>query len=301
MKTCDMIGRARLRILEMYRLGNRGTPIVIWKEKKHFFWYSCAYVRMSIYLQSTSLSVLWSHEGPITMSKNLSVYIPASATGSAANILAMYALCTEDERERGRNWYQGAHEDVIGLATAHGRDFWTVAQVLSVISPQRLWSNNVRDCNNTIIAHGLATADRIPFMRSQKTAAPSGWSCFTRAWEILDGNRELVESGAPKTFNFAKTIESPSTWRGVVVDSHAAALWSDDYRGAGAYQIPYSLYKKIAKGYITAADMLEILPSGAQAATWEKRREILAMIEKSEQYMMVLRMYAAAVKEFRAK
>lgn len=210
--------------------------------------------------------------------KNNSVYVPVSATGGINNILAIIAQCSDEDKARNVNWYRQAHRDAVTMAHKYKMDLWTVAQVLSVISPQRLWERNVRDAELTILAYALPASDRVAYLAMHRVAAPSGYSCFNRAWEILAGERELKMDGGPKTYNFARTIESPDTWMGVTVDSHAVALWSDEYQSPGTYQIPLSVYKRVAADYETVAAMLGMLPSEVQAITWDKRRELLAEI-----------------------
>jgi len=208
---------------------------------------------------------------------SLSVYMPTSTLGSVQNIALVIAQASDDERASGMDWYRSAHLDVVTLAASTGRDPWQVAQVLSIISPQRRWEHNVRDCAHTIEAFTLPSTQRIPYLASKRIAAPSGWRAFERAFEVLDGSRELVEKGSPKTFNFAQTILDPDNWQGVTVDSHAAALWSDTFHlVAGAYQIPYSVYRRCAADYAHLAALMGILPSQCQAIAWVTRRRLLS-------------------------
>ncbi len=207
-------------------------------------------------------------------SKNNGIHVAKDAPGDIRNIYTVIAQATDEERTAGMLWYFHANMDATTLAAEFDMPLWVVCQVLSVISPQRRWEVNVRDCRKVIMAHRLPVEQRIPSLKG--TAAPSGWQAFERAWEILDGTREMIRKGAPKTYDFAMTIMHPDTYMEPVIDSHAGALWTDEYHMTpGCYAYSLGLYTKIANDYKTVAASMGIMPHQAQAIAWVVRRRLM--------------------------
>jgi hypothetical protein len=208
--------------------------------------------------------------------ENNGIHVGKDEAGGVNNIYALIAQASDEERAEGMAWYTNAHNDVVKLAEITGRDLWTVCQVLSVISPQRRWEQNVHDCQRAIEAHALPVDERIPYLSSFRIAAPAGWKAFIKAWNILDGSEELVRKGAPKTYDFAMTIYQPSTYMLPVIDSHAGALWTDKYHlVGGCFDYSLGLYTKIANDYVQVSASMGVLPSQAQAIAWVVRRRLL--------------------------
>jgi hypothetical protein len=203
------------------------------------------------------------------------IYLGTDTTGDIKNILAIIAQATEQERCEGMNWYFDAHKDAVEMAHDYNLDLWVVCQVLATISPQRRWTKNVKDTRTVLDAYKLAPELRIPYLLKVKIGGKN-WNVFVRSWEILDGTRELTLKGSPKVYNFAMTILEPDTWMGVTVDSHAMALWSEQYHlTPGIYSCPIGLYRRISNDYTDVSAMLAILPSQAQAIAWTVRKRLM--------------------------
>jgi hypothetical protein len=216
--------------------------------------------------------------------KNNGIHMGKDTTGDVRNLYALLAQATDDERIDGYMWYPSAHNDAVRMAEHFNLPLWTICQILSVISPQRRWERNVYDCERTIEAHSLPPEERIAYLSSFRIAAPAGWQAFQRAWQILDGTLELIRKGAPKTYDFAKTIESPDTYGATnpVIDSHAGAAWSDEYHlTPGCYAYSLGLYTKIADAYRTVAAAVGMMCHQVQAIIWVVRRRLLGSASPS--------------------
>jgi hypothetical protein len=210
-----------------------------------------------------------------------SEYLPANVDGDVKNILAIMARCMANPIlfDSGLNWYPNAHKDAVAVASEFDLDLWKVSQVLSVISPQRNWKVNVKDARVTIIAwrDGATEQERINILRQHRTAAPSGWSCFKRAWEILDGKRELVRKGAPKTWSFAMLIYQPERDDIVCVDSHAkrTEVGGEYEKRQGTLKFSEKQYNSAERNFILAGEMLGLTGAQVQAGAWEQRHDDL--------------------------
>lgn len=205
------------------------------------------------------------------------IYVPVSAAGSIANIEQMFDMATDAEIEAGMQWYFNAHNDAVLLSETVGLDLWPTCQVLSAISPQRLWENNVLDACYVIEAHRRPVEQRLAHLANAHVGAPAGRKVFDKAWRILDGDCDLVRKAAPKTYDFAMTIFDPWGYEEPPVDSHIGATWTDDYKfKAGKYHYAWSLYSRISDAYKDFAARLKIRAHQAAAAAWLARRRIVS-------------------------
>ncbi len=177
------------------------------------------------------------------------------------NIIAVFNRATEDQKQRGANWYQSAHELAAFLADG---DVKRGAGVIAALSANKAWYLNQRLARRAfegdVSGH---TADNLRKVRA-----------------IMEGtDPEDVLPMAMKTGNFYRCILDPSDQEAVCIDRHAhdiavGAPWGDRERGLGAK----GRYAVLSLAYRNAAAKLGVTPSVLQATTWVVWTEELAGI-----------------------
>lgn len=164
----------------------------------------------------------------------------------AENIVGLYALASDEQREAGMSWYQIARDLAWEISPD---DVRLGAGIIAVYSIQRAWNNNVTAARQTM-------ATGIPY--------PGLSMVVGKAQAMLDGDEPFSLLGT-KTFAFASNIVGEDSV--VTVDRHARDI------AFGAVQsknpaINKTLYAEIADAYILAASAFNISPADMQAVTW---------------------------------
>jgi len=167
------------------------------------------------------------------------------------NILAAWDEASGDQFQRGRHWYQTAHELAAMLADGDARKG---AGVIAALSANKRWSENQR------LAERACAGD------------PGGHTGVTLAkvGRILEGeDPELVLPMDFKTGMFFRCIADPEDPDAVVIDRHAhdiaiGEVYGDNDRGLSSK----GRYALLAHVYREAAMRLGELPSTVQAVTW---------------------------------
>lgn len=197
-------------------------------------------------------------------------YNPTSNVGDTRNILAIWSLLSDTERRNARLWYLQAHEDACTLAHTYDLSVDTASQVISAISPMRTWENNIAHAEELI-----RTWLEHPYQpKRTRIPLPTGWRNVCKAFAILNGETEIKQRGAPKTFNFWHNLADPYNPDYVTIDSHAIKVWLGDPT-PGTVKITAKQYRLAKAAYIQAAELLGERPNAVQAGTWTKRRELL--------------------------
>lgn len=178
-----------------------------------------------------------------------------------ANIVKVYNRATPDQKRRGADWYQSAHELASFLAEG---DVKRGAGVIAALSANKAWYLNQRLARRAFAGEVAGhTADNL-----------------RKVERIMSGaDPEDVLPMAMKTGNFYRCILDPQDQEAVCIDRHAhdiavGAPWGDRERGLGAK----GRYAVLSLAYRNAAAKLGVTPSVLQATTWVVWTEELAGI-----------------------
>lgn len=175
-----------------------------------------------------------------------------------AQLLEHYYASSETVKTEGRAWYVDQRESVRLIAQRFAIPVSTVAAVVSALSPQTRWSQNIAGAIRTIRAY--VSGDVLP----------SGVTLYTRnahkAWSILSEEvlPENAFDGAPKTRNF---------WRNLSGDENAITVdtWMLKAMGCGdCHQngLKPRYYGKYADLIRRAAALVGETPASFQAIVW---------------------------------
>lgn len=183
-------------------------------------------------------------------------YLPVAHVGSADNILRTYVNLTPEQRAAGQMWYQTAHQQAQALAQRHGYPVLTVVGVIAALSPSVQWRQNLEQADKLL---GAVHHER----KIRLTAFPSA---IGKAVAIAQTG-DLAPLVGPKTTAFFANIAWPDAPGPVTVDRHALRIWLALEQG-GAVTCSARTYYQAAADYITAAEVVGVLPHVMQAATW---------------------------------
>lgn len=173
------------------------------------------------------------------------------------NIIDAFNDATEDQLQRGRVWYQTAHDIAYMISGGRIREG---AGVVAALSANKRWEENVRLAESAY-TNGEATGHVKDALRKVEA--------------IMTGTdpEDVLPMGA-KTGHFFRCILDPEDPDAVVIDRHAhdvavGEVYGNENRGLGSKQ----RYALLAHCYREAALRLKELPSTVQAVTWVRQVE----------------------------
>lgn len=169
-----------------------------------------------------------------------------------SNIIKAWRAADSDQKSRGRSWYATARQIATVLAEGNTR---AGAGVLAALSPQKAWYLNVR-----LAEQSFATGE----------ARGNVGDAIGKAQRIMLGEDPLeVLPDDSKTWNFFKSIISPSDPDAVVIDRHAADIAVGRVAGSEDRGLSNKRrYATLAHAYREAARRLDEIPSTVQAVSW---------------------------------
>lgn len=185
----------------------------------------------------------------------------------AANIVALMRECMQADPRYiydGTRWYDVARADCLAIADETGYSVEQVAHCVSILSPQKAWSDNIRDARACAIAardHGTVTREIVDRLL--------GMGMFAQHRQVAECEtvllREIGITG-PKRTCFVHNIMHPEDAHIVTVDSHACCIAIDNRDDKGTF--PVSRYPQFVAAYSRASEVLNIAPMHVQAITW---------------------------------
>jgi len=173
------------------------------------------------------------------------------------NVLAFYAEATADERADGFAWYAAAYEAAENIARRTGLDVAVVVAVIAVLSPQKLWEENIVWAEQVCAAH----------VAGQPLPRRGLGNSLRRAAIALTGDLSdvLRESGSLKVRNFYLSIMGvPGA---ACVDRHALRIVMGDPMVTPP-GMSDGRYRLAAEAYCDAARELRVGVRHVQAVTW---------------------------------
>ena len=121
-----------------------------------------------------------------------------------SNLVKWIDFANEDQIKDGKNWYKDAKEFVRFNSIVYNIDAYTIATVVSCLSPNNKWEQNKKDAIATIVFY-----KNNPFAKVETYLKEV--KCCTykanrkKAWEALHQGTEIQKS-SPKTHSFAMNI-----------------------------------------------------------------------------------------------
>ena len=187
---------------------------------------------------------------------------------SFLNILAVYQLSNENDKQQGYAWYARAKDLALTLCTRY--DNISLAQAIGVIaalSPRNKWERNMADAENMIRVFSIdpesVESVKVCTFGANKAKA-------IRILELKDGERDVdtvraILSG-PKLTEFFNCIIGEED---VCIDGHAYSIWAGDRITLDSIpKIGVKLRKKIKDDYCRAAQEVGCEAYELQAITW---------------------------------
>ncbi len=212
----------------------------------------------------------------------------------AGRIVDLVISASEADRVFDGDWYGRAHELATAWSGAFGQPVRVVAGVLAITSPQTSWTRNRLDAHTILVAEHQHPEVPVAILADRLLdASYAGGSLLTQPKRIIEAALHMLRTHdvssylgrGPKVRSFYSNILDPVGSTDVTVDTHMirALLGQPDMESGGdVYKatlgckapsrkaLGYSdgLYPYFAEAVVTAAGMLDMLPSQVQAAAW---------------------------------
>lgn len=175
-----------------------------------------------------------------------------------------YNIATQQEINAGLVWYNDAQQLCIELATKYQVTTTQIAQVISVLSPQKKWETNkletIAFCNEFF--NGVKPS--FNYFATKKS--------IEECKQILKGDF-LIPSKRTKTFSFADNIANTQS-KEITIDRHALRIAYDD-KSAKIDKVTPKQYKIAREAYQIVADSLGITGYQLQAITWVTYKRVV--------------------------
>lgn len=137
------------------------------------------------------------------------------------NLMKWIESSNEEQVANGKNWYNDAKEFCESIAKKYKLDSYTVATVVSCLSPNNKWEQNKKDAISTIKTFVYwNSGNTITGFKLKKESQLEQYlktiKCCTykanrkKAWEALEQGLEIQKS-SPKTHSFAMNIARNSS------------------------------------------------------------------------------------------
>lgn len=181
-----------------------------------------------------------------------------SVKQQANRVLKWYRAATKQQVIEGMHWYNDAHVLASTLAAKYGISVLQVAQVISVLSPQKKWEQNKKETVALIHWHFTGDAPQFGLFATASTIA----ECH----DILRGDF-LIPARRTKTYSFADNIAYLGNSTEITIDRHALRVCYDDVT-TKIDKVGVNDYKFARQAYQQVADSLGIKAYQLQAITW---------------------------------
>lgn len=173
------------------------------------------------------------------------------------NILRVYDLATEEDREQGMSWYKTAHDlaGIVGFG-----DYSKGAGIIAVMSANTGWTQNKQ----------LALAI------SQGKSVHHFGNVLKKVEEIMGGAYPPAVIGKGlKTLNFYFNIKEPEHTGAVTIDRHAHDVARGEAWGSKNRALTTATrYEILKRAYQDASALRNVRPHEMQAVTWVAWRRL---------------------------
>lgn len=187
------------------------------------------------------------------------------------NIIKVFEFADDNDIKFGLAWYPYANYVCRKIAAKTKVPLSRVCAVMSALSPQNRWEQNMVDTENLIIGWLNKNTENVKVSTFNSNKQ--------KAINILNGNDISDELRGPKTWAFYNNILNPMS-NHVTIDFHAFDIYAMNTKKKS---LSLRKYEKISSAYIEAANQLNLHPSSLQAITWctwrNKKYEIINSID----------------------
>ena len=159
----------------------------------------------------------------------------------------------------GKAWYDVANQIVYNLASKYSYDTFTVANVLSALSPRNRWEQNIKDTETVLkaVKDGLEPTDvKVCTFNKNKF----------KAFRIAKGEIS-ISSDSQKTYNFTKNIAHLDR-TSLTVDIWHLRACLKQFKSIKSAQIGKLAYEQIKALTIKKAEKLGLRGYEYQAIVW---------------------------------
>ena len=174
----------------------------------------------------------------------------------ANRIRKMFKQATHKEMVEGMDWYSDARMFAKAVASDYDLTVFQVAQLISLLSPQKKWEQN--------------KADVINFLDGNTDSIFSTKRTLSECEAVVEGEFEISQSRM-KTYAFAKCIEGKGDH--VVIDRHAIKI-AFGQMSAKPIIITDKRYRDASEAYRIVAEKEGLEPHVIQAITWVAYKRI---------------------------
>lgn len=186
-------------------------------------------------------------------------------TTEVRNILKVYRQATQQEHDRGTQWYAGAKAQAQEIANLHDVPLRIVVGVIAALSPNNKWERNLKDASNMLAV----------FLRGDPVdvCKPCTYTKMRdKAWSVIEQMPE-DDAAVMKVLNGQKIVSFFSNIMGhdnCTIDGHAYNIakgkrvtLTDNETGMGKAE-----YQKMQAAYYRAAKRIGLKVYELQAITW---------------------------------
>jgi hypothetical protein len=124
------------------------------------------------------------------------------------NLMKWIESANDEQVKNGKNWYNDAKQFCESIAKKYNLDSYTVATVVSCLSPNNKWERNKIDAEATIGAFTSGKFTEKEFMKLVKVCTYNANKL--KAWKALCQGLE-IQKNSPKTHSFAMNIARNSS------------------------------------------------------------------------------------------
>ena len=198
------------------------------------------------------------------------------------NILKVYGLATELEKQEGLAWYSDARKICKRLARKYRVPFKTVCYVMAALSPNNKWHRNILDTDRVLASFvsGELGEKVVAYENGNKDALKNLACTYTsnliKAWQILYFNDTDFLGNGLKTNNFAQNIYSDKS-DAITIDFHAISV-AHGYRytidTVKNVNFKGKNYEKFVEAYRTAGEKVGLKGYEIQAVVWVAWRNL---------------------------
>lgn len=186
-------------------------------------------------------------------------------TTEVRNILKVYRQATQQEHDRGTQWYADAKAQAQEIANLHDVPLRIVVGVIAALSPNNKWDRNLKDASNMLAV----------FLRGDPidVCKPCTYTKMRdKAWSVIEQMPE-DDAAVMKVLNGQKIVSFFSNIMGhdnCTIDGHAYNIakgkrvtLTDNETGMGKAE-----YQKMQAAYYRAAKRIGLKVYELQAITW---------------------------------
>lgn len=171
---------------------------------------------------------------------------------------------TPSEYKQGLVWYSDARALCVELSHRYHVTLQQVAQVISVLSPQKKWETNKLEVRALFAEHFDGVDSSVNYFATKKQ--------LQECRDIIKG-AFAIPSKRIKTFSFADNIANKDSIE-VTIDRHALRVAYDD-KSAKIDKVSPVQYREAREAYNIVADRYGLKGYEVQAITWVVYKRIV--------------------------